>query len=73
MRVKNISTVIICDGTWDQRSNKQICCLAYNYGLKTGKNLTLSGLECLTMFLQCTNYTHISSSSSSSSSSMSRD
>ena len=39
-----------------QRSNKEICCLAYDYLLKTHRTLKLSGLVCLNMLLQCTNY-----------------
>ena len=38
------------------KSNLQICRLAYNYRLKTHRNLKLIGLVCLDMSLHCTNY-----------------
>ena len=57
MRIyKDPQWLVLCDVTWIQRPNKQMCCLAYNYRLKTYKNLKFIGLVCLSMFLPCTNY-----------------
>ena len=53
MRVQKDQQSLVLRGvTWGQRSNKQICCLAYNYGLKTHGNLKLIELVCLGMLLQ---------------------
>ena len=57
MKVKKYSQWLsACDVTWGQISNKQICCLAHNYWLKTGRNLKFTGLVCLTRYLHWTNY-----------------
>ena len=56
MRVKkDPQWLVLCDVTWGQRSNQQICCLGYNYLSKTDRNMKFAGLVCLSMFLHCTN------------------
>ena len=53
---KFLRGISACDVTWGQRSNKQICCLAYNYRLKTDGTLKITGLVYLARYLHCTNY-----------------
>ena len=47
--------MVLRDVTWGERLNKQMCCLAHNYLLKTNGNLEVTALRCFGMFLQCIN------------------